>query len=282
MSGQRPIKTSRRGSIERYREHRFDPAADGSGSNELICVLVLDHTHETAEQIQDALWVWPHKVINATSIKEVVRICQHTQPTALIAAIDFSDNHDGNTITTLRQRLPQVPIIAIGPGSDSKAPANILGQGADAFLLREELHRPALHDLLTRVQRTPRIAPVSAIPPLPKMQLPWRQSRIIGALTCAVSGTIIDANHCISRWLGYRHPDSLLGRCMWPDLLGSRAEWSTWKKVAGDTSAFLHQSTELAAKSGQNLRVRVEVFAAPCFPSHLQAVFVHPTEENIS
>lgn len=277
MSGLRTIKTARIRSIARHRDYRFDPIPDGSAGNDFLHIVVLDDRHNTAERIQDALWVWPHKVVNASSISEVVKICHISQPTAVIASIDFSDSHDESAITTLRLRLPKVPIIAVGPGTAGITPANIIGQDADAFVLHEDLHRPVLHDLLLRVQQSPRAAFVTQIPPLPKMLLAWRQSRISGALICDISGNIIDANHCLSRWLGYPGPESLLGRYLCADLLVSGVDWSAWKKIAGDTSAFIHQSIELATKNGQNLRLKVEVFAAPSLPSHLQAVFAPAT-----
>jgi PAS domain-containing protein len=116
------------------------------------------------------------------------------------------------------------------------------------------------------------------MPLLPKMPLPWRESSMIGALICDISGTIIDANYFMSKCLGYPEMDSLLGKCVWRDLLSSRADWSPWKEVAGDMTALLHQSIGITAKNGQILWMNVEVFAAPSFPSHLQAVFVDQTE----
>ena len=96
---------------------------------------------------------------------------------------------------------------------------------------------------------------------------------MIGALACDISGTIIDTNQCLIKWLGYASRNVLVGRCLWLDVLASRRDWLAWKKVGGDTTAFLHQDTRLVTQNGQILTAAAEVFAAPSFPSHLQAVF---------
>ena len=113
---------------------------------------------------------------------------------------------------------------------------------------------------------------------MPEMPLPWRESKIIGALICDISGTITDANDCIARWLEYSNADALLGKCVWRDILNSQADWSAWKNIAGDLTALLYQSITIKAKTKQLLWMKVEVFAAPNSPSHLQAVFVDQTE----
>lgn len=244
----------------------------------LIRILVLDHEPETLERLENALWIWPHKVVNAKSVDEALKMCQHLTPTALIADINFAGNHSGNTITTLRKHLPQVPIIALGSKSDDVTAGNILDQGADAYLPREELHRPTLHDLLQRIQRAPESSKALDFPVGPQMSLPWRDSKIVGALICDITGTITDANDCIARWLQYSNADALLGKCVWRDILNSQTDWSAWKKIAGDMAALLYQSTAVKAKNGQLLWMKLEVFAAPSFPSHLQAMFVDQTE----
>ncbi len=78
----------------------FDQISDASDIDGLIRILVLDHEHETIERVQNALWVWPHKVAKAKSIDQAVEMCQHIKPTALFAAIDFSGGINESTITT--------------------------------------------------------------------------------------------------------------------------------------------------------------------------------------
>ena len=68
---------------------------------------------------------------------------------------------------------------------------------------------------------------------------------------------------------------------MWRDILSSQAAWSAWKKIAGDMTALLCQSTSVKAKNKQLLWMKVEVFAVPSSPSHLQAVFVDQTEHAL-
>jgi len=278
MPGPRTAAVSQAKSLQRFRTQLFDQAPAAPDNGGLIRVLVLDRERETLERLQNALWMWPHKVASAKSVNEAVRMCRHLTPTALIAGIKTSGNHTGNTIAKLRKELPHVPIIALGSRSDGNKPGNVLDQGADAFLAREELHRPTLHNLLKRIQRTPNAANALGFPVVPKMSLPWQESEIIGALICDISGTITDANDCFAKWLMYPDTDELLGKCVWRDLLQSRVDWSVWKKIAGDVTAILHQSTGITAKNGQILWMKVEVFAAPSFPSCLQAVFVDQTE----
>ena len=265
-------------STQKFRTQRLRQEIDMPEDDGLIRILVLDHERETLERVENALWVWPHKVANAKSVDEAVKMCRHLKPTALIADINFAGSHSGNTITTLRKHLPQVPIVALGSRSDDVTPGNILDQGADAYLPREELHRPTLHDLLRRIQRAPESIKALDFPVSPQMSLPWLDSKIVGALICDISGTIIDANHCIARWLEYSNAEELIGKKVWCDVLGSQAAWSAWKTIAGDMTALLYQSTSVKAKNKQLLWMQVEVFAAPSSPSHLQAVFVDQTE----
>ena len=269
---------SRTKSVERFREQRARQELELPEDDGLIRILVLDHERETLERIENALWIWPHKVAHANSIDEAVKMCRHLTPTALVAGIKFAGRYNTNTITTLRKHLPQVPIVALGSRLDTEMPGNILNQGADAFLPREELHRPTLHDLLRRIQRVPESSKVMDFPLVPEMSLPWRESKIIGALICDIAGTIIDANDCIARWLEYSTEDALIGKSVCRDILNSQADWSAWKKIAGDTAALLYQSTTVKARNKQLLWMKVEVFAAPVSPSHLQAVFIDQTE----
>ncbi len=276
MSGLRISKVSQMKSTQRFRSQRLRQEIDMPEDDSLIRILVLDHERETLERLENALWIWPHKVANANSVDEAVTMCQHLTPTALIADIKFASSH--STITTLRKHLPQVPIVALGSSSDNETAGSVLDLGADAVLPREELHLPTLHDLLQRIQRAPESIKALDVPVGPQMSLPWRDSKIVGALICDITGAIIDVNHCIARWLGYSNAEELIGKYVWCDILDSQSDWSAWKKIAGDVATLLYQSTTIKAKNGQLLWMELEVFAAPSFPSHLQAVFVDQTE----
>jgi len=264
--------------LQRLRSEDFRPETDMSLDGELIRILVLDHEHATLERLENALWIWPHKVANANSVDEAVTMCQHLTPTALIADVNFPGSHNDNTITTLRKRLPQVPIVAMGSRLDDVAVVNILNQGADAYLPRDELHRPTLRDLLQTIKRAPESIGAPHFLGGPQMSLPWRDSKIVGALICDITGAIIDANHCIARWLEYSNAEELIGKNVWCDILDSQSDWSAWKEIAGDTATLLYQSTTVKAKNGQFLWMMLEIFAAPSSPNHLQAVFVDQTE----
>ena len=264
--------------LQKNRSRDLNPETEVSLDGELIRILVLDHERATLERLENALWIWPHKVANANSVDEAVIMCQHLTPTALIADVNFAGSHNDNTITTLRKRLPQVPIVAMGSRLDDVAVVKILDQGADAYLPREELHRPTLRDLLQTIKRAPESIGAPDFPGGPQMSLPWRDSKIIGALICDITGAIIDANHCIASWLEYSNAKELVGKNVSCDILDSQSDWSAWKVIAGDTATLLYQSTTVKAKNGQFMWMMLEVFAVPSSPSHLQAVFVDQTE----
>ena len=271
-------KVSGMKALQRHCSRDSHPETDMSLDGELIRILVLDNEHDTLERLENALWIWPHKVANANSVDEAVTMCQQLTPTAIIADFHFAGSHNGNTITTLRKHLPQVPIVALVSRSDDVTAGNILDQGADAYLLREELHRLTLRDLLQRIERTRESIRALDFPVDPQMSLPWRDSKIIGALICDITGAIIDANHCIASWLEYSNAKELVGKNVSCDILDSQSDWSAWKVIAGDTATLLYQSATVKAKNGQFMWMMLEVFAVPSSPSHLQAVFVDQTE----
>ncbi len=90
MSGLRMSKVSRMKSIERFHTERFHQEPAVPVNDDLIRILVLDHERETLERLENALWVWPHKVANAKSVDEAVEMCRHLKPTALIVGIKFA------------------------------------------------------------------------------------------------------------------------------------------------------------------------------------------------
>ncbi len=144
--------------------------------------------------------------------------------------------------------------------------------------MREDAHRPTLHDLLISVQPNPGAVKTATRTHAPVLALPWRQSEMLGALICDVTGSIVDANYSLATWLGYANTDELRGKNVLRNLLTDHNDWIFWTQVAGDTSAIFHQETGIAARNGQILWMQLEVFAAPNHPSHLQAVFVDHTE----
>lgn len=278
MANIRASRVWRMNTLMRNRASNNHSETNGSSFVERIRILVLDGDSETLDRLENALWVWPHKVAMTNNLDEAVAMCEHLTPTALVADVKFADSLNNHSISTLRKRLPWVPIIALGSGSRELASRRMLDQGADAYLPRDELHRPTLYDLLQRIQREPNAALPLDHPVLPRMALPWQKSRIVGVLVCDIAGTIVDVNHCLARWLEYSTTDEIIGKYVWCDILNSKSEWFAWTKMAGDMSTLLHQTTTIKAKNGQLLSVKLEVFAAPSSPSYLQALFVDQTE----
>ncbi len=244
----------------------------------LMRILVLDDDSEIIGHLENALWVWPHKLTQTANVEDAIRLCQHLTPSAILVAVDRNRTSETKLIPALRRRLPTVPIIAVVSRKQLLAPGKFLDQGADALLMREDAHRPTLHDLLVSVQRNPGAVKAATGAHAPELALPWRRSEMIGALLCDVTGLIVDANLSLATWLGYPNTDELKGRNVLHDLLKNRDDWISWKQVAGDTSAIIHQESAISAKNGQVLWTKFEVFAAPGHPSHLQAVFIDLTE----
>lgn len=244
----------------------------------LIRILVIDDDSELLDQLENALWVWPHKIVPTATVEDAIRLCRHLTPSAILVSVDADKSSETRSVPALRRRLPTVPIITLVSPGQYIEPGRFLDQGADALLLREDAHRPTLHDLLISVQRNPDSEPRAARVNTPELALPWSQSEMLGALICDITGSIVDANAPLASWLGYSNPDDLRGRNVLRNLLTNRDDWARWIQVAGDTSAIHSENTGVIARNGQMLWVRLEVFAAPKHPSYLQAVFTDQTE----
>lgn len=241
-------------------------------------ILVLDDDSEIIGQLENALWVWPHRLTLAANVEDAVRLCQHLTPAAILVAVDSGKASEASLIPALRRRLPSVPIVAVVSRTQFVVPGKFLDQGADTLLMREDAHRPTLHDLLISVQRNPDLPKTAARTQMPELTLPWRRSEMIGALICDIKGSIVDANRVLATWLGYPNTNELRGRNVLHNLLTNRNDWEMWTQVAGDTSATVHQETGVAARNCQILWMQLEVFAAPNHPNYIQAVFIDNTE----
>jgi len=244
----------------------------------LVRLLVLDENPRTPQMIENALWIWPHRVAIAGDAEEAVNMCKHLEPAALVVALDYPSGHNAGIVGALREDMPDTVIIALGSTVDTSNPGPVLERGANAVLTREDLQRPTLHDLLMRLRMRPvehvkQVAPASIT-----MGLPWRESRIVGALTCNIRGTITSSNDCLAGWLDYADGSALSGKVVWRDVLNCRDDWTNWRTVAGDLTALLHQSVTVKACNGQLLWMNVEVFAAPDAPTDIQAIFIDRSE----
>jgi CheY-like chemotaxis protein len=246
--------------------------------NTLVRLLVLDNHPRTSQQLENALWIWPHRIAVARDGEEAINMCQHLEPAALIVALDFPSDHAAGIVGALRDELPKTVIIAIGTTVDTANPGRVLELGANAVLTREELQRPTLHDLLIRLRPQPPDDLEKVVLAEIAMGLPWRDSQIVGALICDIRGTITTANECLSGWLDYPGAAALCGKNVWQDILNCRGDWVSWKSVAGDMTALLHQSVTVKARNEQLLWMNVEVFAAPDSPTHIQAIFADQSE----
>lgn len=266
------------GNVQVLRRQRSVDAGSSDVASGLMRILVLDDDSEIIGQLENALWVWPHKVALTASVDDAVRMCHHLTPSAILVAVDRNKASETNLVPALRRHLPIVPIIAVVSRLQFVTPGKFLDQGVDGLLIREDAHRPTLHDLLMSIQPDPDAVKSATRTHVPELALAWRRSKMLGALICDVTGSIVDANRPLATWLGYPNADELRGRNVLHDLLKNRDDWNSWQQVAGDTSAIIHQESAVAAKNGQVLWTNIEVFAVPSHPSHLQAVFVDLTE----
>jgi CheY-like chemotaxis protein len=255
-------------------------ASDGPTQAEsaIVRLLVLDRNPVTPQLIENALWVWPHRIATADSVQQAVKMCQHLEPAALIVSLDFPSQGRVSIIRSLREQMPAAVIIALGTRGQISNSGPILDMGANAVLTREALQRPTLHDLLMRLQPQPADENTRTIMSEQSISMPWRESQMIGSLICDIKGIVSSVNPCLVRWLEYPAPSALVGKCVWRDILDSRTDWQPWKSVAGDMTALLRHAMTVKASNGQRLWMDVEVFAAPDSPSDIQAIFVDQSE----
>ncbi len=239
-------------------------------------ILVLDEDPHSVEHIDNSLWIWRHTVSAASSVNEAIRMCWHLQPTAIIAAVNFRPREQHNVIRTLRRQLPGATVVALVSPDDAARPGMFLDDGADAVLSRDDLQRPALHQLLVRLRqsdsRTHTSSPRETIP------RPWRDSAALGALICSIDGRILNANRCLEKWLNYGSDVPLRGRNVRFDILDSENAWAEWKSVAGDADGQIHQQISVKTRGRQHRWMAVDVIAAPHSPTDILASFVDRTD----
>ncbi len=249
-----------------------------STDNVIVRLLVLDKNPTTPQIIENALWVWPHRIATACDAQNAVDMCQHLEPAALVVSLDFPSENGVSIIRSLRNKIPDAVIIALGTAGQASNPGPILDMGANAVLTRDALQRPTLHDLLMRLQPQPANLDSREGEADCSMPLPWRESQIVGSLICDIRGIVTSANECLASWLDYPKPSALAGKYVWRDILNCPNDWAPWKSVAGDMSALLHHSVTVKARNEQLLWMNVEVFAAPNSPTDIQAIFVDQSE----
>ena len=252
-------------------EYPLDSAvSDGS----LVRLLVLDDQPQTVEHIENALWVWPHRITRTNCLREAVSMCQHQTPMAILVSLTAEANSHGRLIADLRHALSRIPIVAIGTPETVRDPGTILEQGANAILSRENLQLPSLHELLMRLPVSVCDTQSSQLSDQVVMPFPWCNSEILGSLICDIRGKVVCANKHLADLLGYQKPDDLNGLCVTRDILCSAEDWASWKSVAGNTKKILRQSATIKSKNQQPLFMSIETFALAQSPNKVQAVFV--------
>lgn len=259
---------------------RTAPAGTDGPATGPMRLVVLDDG-DMVERIENALWVWPHKLLAAAHVEEAVGFCNQEKPDAILISIDCNKMRESKSITALRRRLPQVPIVAVISHEQSASSHRYIEQGADALLLRDDADRPTLHDLIASLSRVRNDSPSGRRSPFFALARPWRKSEIVGALICDSKGIVLDANGTLAGWLGYASAEALRGRSFPREVLADCDDWSRWIQVAGDTAAFLQSDAGIRTSDGRSLRLCAEIFAAPDCPSHVQAVFKDPAGQAL-
>jgi PAS domain-containing protein len=262
---------------------RMPPGGTDRSTAGPMRIVVLDDGGDTVERIENALWVWPHKLLTAAHIEEAIGLSEQEPPAAILISIDSNKIREAKSIPALRRRLPKVPIVAVVSQHQAASSRRYFEQGADALLLREDVDRPTLHDLISGLASIRNNSPAAGrrCPPF-ELARPWRQSEIVGALVCDAKGTVLDANGTLAGWLGYADAEALRGRSLPREVLADRNDWVCWIQVAGDTAAFLRSELSLVTRDGRMLRLVAEAFAAPDSPSLIQAVFENPAGRAIA
>ncbi len=240
----------------------------------VVSILTIDHCEDTFRAVKRALWMWPHHVHLAGGTRQAIEICDHFPPNALVAAAENGETGSRQAIVELRKALPEVPIIALSSRSCPAALSELIGQGADAALYREQAVAPALHNLLGRVHQDNREVRWPANFPPPRLQRPWLNSEAVGALVCDISGTVIDANQRLATWLGHHDRTALIGKVVWRDLLYCAKGWAEWQQAANALALFIPGSWTITGPDRQILTMQIDVFAAEATSKYLHVTLL--------
>ena len=190
--------------VQLLRNQRSIAPGSSDVASGLMRILVLDDDSEIIGQLENALWVWPHKLALTANVEDAARLCQQLTPSAILVAVDRNKASETKSVPALRRRLPTVPIVAVVSRQQFGTPGRFFDQGADALLMRDDAHRPTLHDLLVSVQLDPDVAKTATRIHAPIPGFPWRRSEMLGALICDVTELIVDANRLLATWLVIR------------------------------------------------------------------------------
>ncbi len=109
-----------------------------STDNVIVRLLDLYKNPTTPQIIENALWVWPHRIATACDAQNAVDMCQHLEPAALVVLPDFPSENGVSIIRSLRNNIPDAVLLPW----DSRAgvdPGPILDMGANAVLTRDAL-----------------------------------------------------------------------------------------------------------------------------------------------
>ena len=245
-------------------------------------ILVVDPDPRTVEQINDVLWVWPHKVAFTESVAEAIHVSGEFSPSIAIVAIDFPLTISGTSISALQVDLPKIPIIALGVAANYAQLDTFFEQGAAGFLQRKDLHRNTLHNFLAKIQLGSQNDRARQSPTPIELSQPWRDSQLIGALICDIKGTIIAANGFLASSLDYADIPSLLGKNVRSDLMHCPDDWDACTCIAGDLSALLHQPVTIRTQLEQLLPMEAEVFAVPESPTLLNILLIEATRPAVA
>ena len=112
--------------VQLLRKQRSIESGSSDVASALIRILVLDDDREIIGQLENALWVWPHKVTLTANVEDAIRLCRHLTPSAILVAVDRNEVSKSNSIPALRRSLPNVPIVAVVSPKQFVAPGRIL------------------------------------------------------------------------------------------------------------------------------------------------------------
>ena len=68
--------------------HRLPWGETETAAGSTMRLVVLDDGGDMLEKIENALWVWPHKLLTAAHIEEAIVLSEQEPPAAILISVD--------------------------------------------------------------------------------------------------------------------------------------------------------------------------------------------------
>lgn len=185
----------------------------------------------------------------------------------VVVGAELPDGRGAPTVRSLRKMLPEVPILVLGDISEPEA-VRLATAGAQACLQRKALTQTTLQRAMSRALANPARAPAPPSGPAAKPISRLAVSLTIGTLRVANDGTVRGANPAITRMLGYRVTNELLGQPL-SQLLAHDMDWPA---IRDGAAAVEPVSLVLRDRNGAARHLEGEVHRRLDAQGHVQGV----------